>query len=124
MKIARTFEIFFNRKFILQGLWLFFVFFSTTIFIFAEQLPIKLYSSADGLASSVIQNIFRDSKGFLWFSARGGLSRFDGYQFTSFKIKDEKASNLIHYFLETRDGNYWISTDNGQFSFDYICPKG
>ncbi len=115
MKIARIFEVFSNRKFILQGFRLFFVLFSTAIFIFAEQLPIKTYSSVDGLASSVIQNITRDSKGFLWFCARGGLSRFDGYQFTTYKINDENASNLIHYFLETRDGNYWISTDNGLY---------
>ncbi len=85
------------------------------ISIFAEQLPIKTYSSGDGLASSVIQNMFRDSKGFLWFCARGGLSRFDGYEFTSFKINDERAPNYFHYFFETREGNYWIATDNGLY---------
>ena len=104
-----------NKYFIsfLRIIFLFFAISQTSIF--AEQLPIKTYSSADGLASSVIQNIFRDSKGFLWFCARGGLSRFDGYQFTSYKINDESASSLIHYFLETRDGNYWISTDSGLY---------
>ena len=44
----------------------------------AERLPIKSYTSADGLGSSFVNYLMRDSRGFMWFCTRDGLSRFDG----------------------------------------------
>ncbi len=51
--------------------------------VHAERLPVKTYTVADGLAHSRIQQIFQDAKGFLWLATGEGLSRFDGYGFTS-----------------------------------------
>ena len=39
----------------------------------AEQLPLKLYTTADGLAHENVLQIVRDSRGFLPFAAAGGL---------------------------------------------------
>lgn len=89
-------------------------FFSVLNFFAAERLPLKIFTTADGLASSVIHHVARDSRGFLWFCARGGLSRYDGFEFVSYRIGDE-TPGLVHYFLETRDGVIWISTDNGLY---------
>ncbi|HYX40101.1 MAG TPA: two-component regulator propeller domain-containing protein, partial [Pyrinomonadaceae bacterium] len=50
----------------------------------AERLPLKTYTTADGLAHNVINKIVRDSRGFLWFCTEEGLSRFDGYSFTNY----------------------------------------
>lgn len=47
----------------------------------AERLPIKTYTTADGLVSNQICRIVRDSRGYLWFCTEDGLSRFDGYTF-------------------------------------------
>lgn len=82
----------------------------------SERLPLRTYTSADGLASSVIHHAFRDSQGFLWFSARGGVSRFDGYEFTSYLLDDEQSAPLVHFFLESHNGKYfWIATDGGLY---------
>jgi ligand-binding sensor domain-containing protein len=59
------------------------LFFAAT-FARAERLPLKYYTVADGLPSNIINRIFRDSRGFLWFCTNEGLSRFDGYTFTNF----------------------------------------
>ncbi len=80
-----------------------------------ERLPLQAYSSAHGLASSVIHHIARDSRGFLWFCGRDGLSRFDGVEFVSFVVADDNPPSLFHFFLETSDGTYWIATDTGLF---------
>ena len=85
--------------------------------LFAQRLPLRLYTSADGMASSIIHYIARDSKGFLWFCGRGGLSRFDGAEFVTFRIADDNPSPLVHSFIETRDGTYWISTDGALYRF-------
>ncbi len=81
----------------------------------AEQLPLRLYTSADGLASSAVTNVFRDSRGFLWFSTRDGLSRFDGREFTGYRIGDNPGAMTFWAVTETRDGSFWISTSDGLF---------
>lgn len=82
---------------------------------YAEKLPLKHFSSADGLASSVIHSITRDSRGFLWFCARGGLSRFDGFEFSTFQFEAGQSSILVHQLLESRDGTIWIATGAGLY---------
>jgi hypothetical protein len=39
----------------------------------AERLPVRVYTSADGLGSSASFNLVRDSRGFIWQSAERGL---------------------------------------------------
>src|SRR5688572_1866492 len=77
----------------------------------SERLPLKTYTSADGLASSAVTNVFRDSLGFLWFCTRDGISRFDGSEFTNYRLGDEQSARTIFYFYETRDGYYWIVSE-------------
>src|SRR5215831_9585347 len=87
----------------------------------AEKLPLKTYTTADGLAHNDVQRIVRDSRGFLWFCTFEGLSRFDGYGFTSFGVDQGLPSPVVNDLLETRDGHYWIATDAGLCLFN---PKG
>ena len=87
----------------------------------AKRLPIKTYTTADGLARDHILCIVQDSRGFLWFCTAEGLSRFDGYQFTNYHTEQGLPGNLVTGFLETRAGDYWISTTEGLARFD---PKG
>src|SRR5215469_10372522 len=90
-------------------------------FLHAEQLPIKAYTSAEGLAHNHINRIRQDSRGYLWFCTDGGLSRFDGYQFTNYTTDDGLPSPWVNDLLETRDGAYWVATDGGVCRFN---PNG
>lgn len=62
--------------------------------VLAERLPIRIYTSTDGLGSSFVAYLMRDSRGFMWFCTRDGLSRFDGSRFVTYQIGD-KASTPI-----------------------------
>jgi ligand-binding sensor domain-containing protein/two-component sensor histidine kinase len=84
----------------------------------AARLPIKTYTTADGLARDHILAIFQDSHGFLWFGTAEGLSRFDGYQFANYRVEQGLPSNVITDFLETRSGVYWVATNGGLCRFD------
>ncbi len=83
----------------------------------AERLPIKTYTTADGLPRDHINRIAQDSRGFLWFCTSEGLSRFDGYKFTNYGVEQGLPSRTVYDFLETRDGLYWVATDKGLCRF-------
>ncbi len=83
----------------------------------AERLPIKTYTTADGLARDHVNRIVQDSKGFLWFCTSEGLSRFDGYKFTNYGTEDGLAGRVVLDFLEARNGFYWVATDKGLCRF-------
>lgn len=68
----------------------------------AERLPIKTYTTVDGLAHNNINKIVRDSRGFLWFCTGDGLSRFDGYTFTNYGTEQGLPHREVNDFLETR----------------------
>lgn len=91
------------------------------IFVRAERLPLKTYSTVDALANNEINKIFRDSRGFLWFCTAGGLSRFDGYSFTNFAGENGLPDPVVNDLLETRTGEYWLATNVGLVRFN---PSG
>lgn len=84
----------------------------------SEVLPIRTYTSADGLGSSLISSLMLDSRGFLWFCTRDGLTRFDGQQLTNYQVGAKETAPGIESIYETRSGVYWISTTSGLYRFD------
>lgn len=97
--------------------------FSLTITARAERLPIRTYTSADGLGSSFVSYLMRDSRGFLWAGTRDGLSRFDGSRFVTYQVGDADAPPGIEQIIETRKGIYWIVTTGGLYRFDPAVPS-
>jgi hypothetical protein len=51
---------------------------TTASTVYAQQLPVRIYTTADGLAHDHVRRIVLDSRGFLWFCTMQGLNRFDG----------------------------------------------
>lgn len=88
-----------------------------TVNVRSERLPIKIYTSADGLGSSFVNYLMRDSRGFMWFCTRDGLSRFDGSRFVTYRIGDKNAAPGIEWITETRNGTYWVTTTAGLYRF-------
>jgi len=79
----------------------------------AERLPVRLYTSADGLASDRVERGTRDAAGFLWFATGDGVSRFDGHRFVSFGKSDGLPAAQVHDVAVARDGTIWAATDAG-----------
>lgn len=84
----------------------------------AEQLPIRAWTTADGLPHNHINRIKRDSHGYLWICTDEGLARFDGYRFINYGTAQGLPNLTINDFIETRDGAYWIATDGGVCRFN------
>jgi len=87
----------------------------------SDLLPIRTYTTADGLAADHVDCIVPDSRGFLWFCTPEGLSRFDGYRFISYGVDEGLPHRLVSTLIETRSGDYLVGTARG---FSRINPSG
>lgn len=79
------------------------------------------YTVEDGLSQNSVYSILQDQHGFMWFGTRtGGLNRFDGYSFTTYKKRANDSlsisSNEILALCEDKYGMIWIGTRNGSVS--------
>ena len=84
----------------------------------AERLPVRVYTTAEGLSSSAVNWVTHDSRGFLWFGTRDGLSRFDGQKFTTYRVGRD-ASPSITQIIERLRGDYMVVTQTGNlYRFD------
>jgi ligand-binding sensor domain-containing protein len=77
----------------------------------AERLPVKAYTTDNGLAHNRVKRIVQDSRGFVWFCTADGLSRFDGHQFTNYRVDEGLPAPSINDLVETTDGVYWVATN-------------
>jgi signal transduction histidine kinase/ligand-binding sensor domain-containing protein/DNA-binding response OmpR family regulator len=75
------------------------------------------YTTDDGLSQNMVDCIFQDSKGFMWFGTWNGLNRFDGYTFRTYSPGDQGEYRLGSIFIydieEDPSGNLWIGTADG-----------
>lgn len=85
----------------------------------AERLPVRTYTTADGLGTSAVSDILYDSHGFLWFATRDGISRFDGFSFKNYKLGPEAVGGSISEIIERRNGDYLVvKQQNGIYRFN------
>jgi len=81
------------------------------------------YGSEDGLPQHTVMDILQDKKGFMWFSTWDGLCKFDGYDFSVYKIQQgdmyHMKSNRIDHIFEDTYSNIWtLSYDKEAHRFD------
>jgi ligand-binding sensor domain-containing protein/signal transduction histidine kinase len=81
--------------------------------LFSQKFPIKVYKTTDGLASSFVNSVMCDSRGFVWFSTRNGLSRFDGERFVTYGQGDGLTDAAVYRMNEIQGGTYWVALNNG-----------
>jgi len=79
----------------------------------AERWPIRVYTTADGLANDRVDRGTRDQLGYLWFATIDGVSRFDGHRFESLGVRDGLPSSAAYDILATHDGAIWVATEAG-----------
>ena len=78
----------------------------------ARELPVRSFTTADGLGDNRVKRIVSDSRGLLWICTNSGISRFDGAQFQSFGVAEGLPFPIINDLLETSDG-FWLASNGG-----------
>lgn len=82
-----------------------------------------------GRSLGFITGIVQDTTGFMWFSTRNGLVRYDGYDYKLFKTKPNDSLSLpfndITNLYYDRDGLLWMRHYDQYFAFknEKLCYK-
>ena len=100
------------------GLFLFFML--CTISLKAEK--VRLFTPDEGLSNSHINQIYQDSKGYIWIATENGLNKFNGYDFETYlTIPNDSTSiqgNYVSSVYEDSRGLFWVTTSDGLFRYD------
>lgn len=73
-------------------LFLFFIGFSFCLY--AQKIKVKDIPHIDKLPINVINTIFQDSEGYMWYGTEDGLCRDDGYNIHTFR-SDFKNPDIL-----------------------------
>ena len=80
------------------------------------------YSTDKDLSNSLINNIYQDSRDYIWIATEDGLNKFDGMKFTVYKnnLKDTTSlkNNYVRCQLEDSKGRFWVGGISGLQRFD------
>lgn len=82
----------------------------------------KKLTVADGLNDGGILALSRDSRGFMWFSTRAGLNRFDGYSVKSYSyIAGDSTSlptSLSRAMSPDSSGGFLVGLEDGMLEYN------
>ncbi len=87
------------------------------------QMKYESLTTSNGLSQGYVYDMLQDRDGFMWFSTKAGLNRYDGYNFKVFAHNayniNTISSNVIKKLFEDSKGRLWIGTDdNGLNVYD------
>jgi PAS domain S-box-containing protein len=81
----------------------------------ASPLINRVWKTVNGLPHNNVTAILQTRDGYIWVGTEGGLSRFNGFEFTTYSTENTPAlrSNDFSALAETRDGSLWLGTVGG-----------
>lgn len=82
---------------------------------FAKTLDLRFdwLQASEDFSNISITAIDQDKHGFMWFGTRGGLVRYDGYQFEEYHTSDGLPHNYVNDLLMDAAGDFWVGTRSG-----------
>lgn len=87
------------------------------ISICARSQSARMYTSDSHLSSSLINNMYQDSKGYIWTATEDGLNKYDGAKFVVYRHKKKMPgsalNNYVKAIFEDRDKNLLFGFVNG-----------
>lgn len=85
-----------------------------------EDFMFKTLEVKDGLPNNQVNDIFKDSRGYMWFATSSGLVRYDGYNFKLFRQQMEEEhslpDNFVEHIEEDAQGYLWMRVGVGEYT--------
>ncbi len=80
-------------------------------------VPLKKFTSENGLGINAVICGYCDSRGNLWFGTNGGgVSFYNGQTFVNLTANQGLADNIVRCITEDASGNMWFGTRGGGIS--------
>ncbi len=91
------------------------------------EMKFRRLDTRNGLSSSQVNSVFRDSKGYLWFGTAYGLNRYDGYRIKTFYSNKRDTTsmrdNYTDQIMEAFDGKLWLKQGMNYSVYDPVTEK-
>jgi ligand-binding sensor domain-containing protein/serine phosphatase RsbU (regulator of sigma subunit) len=84
---------------------------------YSQSYRFRNYGSENGIPSTFIYSIVQDNNGYLWVGTGGGLSKFDGFDFTRIKFPDSSVDRFPTVSLRDKNGVLWFGCNDGTVYF-------
>jgi signal transduction histidine kinase/ligand-binding sensor domain-containing protein/DNA-binding response OmpR family regulator len=92
-----------------------------------KQYQFERIGMKEGLSHHMVNDIYKDSTGFLWFATSSGLNRYDGYSIKAFRTIQADTSSIqiddVNRIFEGPGGKMWIYTHAGNNIYDPATEK-
>ncbi len=92
---------------------------SQYVLLFAQDRDILFHhiTILDGLSQSTVQAIVQDGHGQMWFGTQDGLNKYNGYDFTTYRLNPDDPHSISDQNIRTlyidSNNRLWIGTQNG-----------
>jgi signal transduction histidine kinase/ligand-binding sensor domain-containing protein/DNA-binding response OmpR family regulator len=87
-----------------------------------HQYKFERLDASKGLSHHMVNDIFKDSTGFVWFATSSGLNRYDGYSVKVFRNTPGDSTSVlvddIRKLFSGPNGFMWIYTHAGNNAYD------
>lgn len=84
----------------------------------AQRYHFHNLSVDDGLIQSQATCLAQDKTGNMWIGTLGGLSRYDGRNFTNYTVRNGLLHNIVQAVATDASNNVWISGPEGLSCYD------
>lgn len=92
----------------------------------AQPYVVKRLGVEDGMSSNYVIDLTQDRKGYIWIATEGGLTRFDGREFSVYTKSNSRltGNGLNAVLADPMEDKVWIGTQrDGLCCFDYRTEK-
>ena len=90
-------------------------------------LKFRRLDTPEGLSSSQINCIFKDSRGFVWIGTPYGLNRYDGYRVKNYYSNQRDTTtmrdNYTDHIYEAADGKLWMRQGMNYCVYDPVTDS-
>lgn len=86
---------------------------------FGQEVFYKRFTFEYNLPSSVLYNVYSDSRKFIWVTSDAGIARFDGKTFMNFTASEGVPDNEVFDIAEDSLGRIWFTTLRGKVGSIY-----
>lgn len=122
MTLKHAFLLYLSQK--IKTLLVLFFCFIISLNLFGQKHNCINYSTRDGLASQIVNDVFQDKDGYLWFATQSGISKFDGHEFTEFAPVEKLIGVDAVTIVQDKKGRIIIGTNtNGLFIHDFKTTR-